>query len=433
MSKIKIIIITVVLTLAIAIGLFLLFNWNALRGALPAISGPKPTIPATEKPSIPATPQTPSPQTPATTPPTAENSTGMPLTLPDGYSASIYAKDLEEPRVMTWSPEGLMLVSEPGLGKVVALQDTQGSGTADKIITVAENLDSPHGLATRCDEDKCSLYVAENSQITLFDYDQENHRAINGRKLVDLPTGGLHWARTIMFMPAPDENRMLISMGSSCNVCQEEDQRLASVYSMNADGSDFRPYATGLRNSVFMAIHPVDGRIWATEMGRDALGDDLPPDEINILVEDKNYGWPNCYGQNIHDTDFDKNTYIRNPCMEPFETPAHIDIPAHSAPLGLAFFPEEGWPEDHWYNLLVAYHGSFNSSVPTGYKIVRYRLDVQGKVLGEGEDFISGWLPPDSTQAYGRPVDIIIQPGGTIFVSDDKAGVIYKFQRLAPA
>jgi glucose/arabinose dehydrogenase len=159
-------------------------------------------------------------------------------------------------------------------------------------------------------------------------------------------------------------------------------------------------------------------------MGRDLLGDNIPPDEINIVKKGANYGWPICYGKNTHDDSFDKNVYIRNPCMEPYETPSYIDIQAHSAPLGLAFFPEEGWPEEYWHNMLVAYHGSWNRTVPTGYKIARYKLDAKGQVLGQ-EDFITGWLDKNGI-AWGRPVDIMISPGGNIFVTDDKAGVIYK-------
>jgi glucose/arabinose dehydrogenase len=171
-----------------------------------------------------------------------------------------------------------------------------------------------------------------------------------------------------------------------------------------------------------MAVHPVTGQIWATEMGRDYLGDELPPDEINIIKESYDYGWPLCYGKNIHDTDFDKNT--DNPCKEPIMRASYIDIPAHSAPLGLAFFPVEGWPKEYRYNLLVAYHGSWNRSEPTGYKIVRYRLDNMGNYLGR-EDFITGWLTRDN-KALGRPVDILIRSDGVIFISDDKAGLIYK-------
>jgi len=234
-----------------------------------------------------------------------------------------------------------------------------------------------------------------------------------------LPTqGGGHFTRTLKFGP---DDRLYVSIGSSCNVCVEKDERRAAIYTLNRDGSDFKKFASGLRNTVFFDWSYVDGRMWGTDMGRDLLGDDIPPDEINILEEGKNYGWPNCFGKNIHDTNFDKNVYIQDPCLD--KTPPVVEMQAHSAPLGLAFVPEEGWPEDFWYDLIVAFHGSWNRSVPTGYKLVRIKLDAQGNYEGT-EDFVTGWLQGNS--ALGRPVDILIQSGGTMFVSDDKAGVIYK-------
>ena len=183
-----------------------------------------------------------------------------------------------------------------------------------------------------------------------------------------------------------------------------------------------KEYARGLRNTVFFTWDE-KGRMWGTDMGRDYLGDDLPPDEINILSEDKNYGWPICYGKNIHDTNFDKNVYIRAPCEEPFETPAFIDLPAHSAPLGLAFIPV-GWPREYAGNLLVAYHGSWNRSVPTGYKIARITFDAAGNYIG-AEDFMTGWLVEKGV--IGRPVDLLVNQG-VLYISDDRAGVIYKVE-----
>lgn len=359
----------------------------------------------------------------------AGSATGFPLKFPDGFSISMYAKDLGAPRVMMWGPDGTLWTSIPSEGKVVSLRDADGDGAAESAAVVADGLNRPHGLASRCDPDmSCKVYIAESDQVAVYDFDAARGRVTHKKKIADLPDGGRHFTRTIMFMPYPYENTLLISVGSSCDVCHEKDERRAKILALDVATGELKEFAQGLRNSVFMAIHPVNGKIWATEMGRDMLGDDLPPDEINIIEEGKNYGWPICYGKNIHDTAFDKNTYVRNPCMTPFETGSHIDIPAHSAPLGLSFFPEEGWPEEYWYNLLVAYHGSWNRSEPTGYKLVRYKLDAQGNYLGE-EDFISGWLQKDGT-ALGRPVDVLIQPGGTIFISDDKAGVIYRITRI---
>jgi glucose/arabinose dehydrogenase len=219
---------------------------------------------------------------------------------------------------------------------------------------------------------------------------------------------------------------LYVSIGSTCNVCLENDERYAAIYSLNKDGSDFKQVARGLRNSVFMIWNNQSQAIWATEMGRDLLGDNTPPDEINVInttaTSTLNFGWPVCYGQNIHDTNFDKNTYFRNPCQEPFEQPSQIDLQAHSAPLGLAFVPDS-WPKEYRNNLLVAFHGSWNRSVATGYKVVRLILDESGKLIKQ-EDFISGWLSGSS--ALGRPVGVIFDSTGSLYISDDKSGVIYK-------
>lgn len=156
-------------------------------------------------------------------------------------------------------------------------------------------------------------------------------------------------------------------------------------------------------------------------MGRDWLGDDLPPDEINLIADGKDYGWPYCYGKNEIDP-FGRDVPAE---LCHLQIPSFIDIPAHSAPLGIAVVPEEGWPEDYWYDLIVAYHGSWNRSQPTGYKVVRHKLDAKGNYEGV-EELITGWLVSEG--ALGRPVDILIEPGGKMYISDDKAGVIYKVQ-----
>ncbi len=357
------------------------------------------------------------------------------LKLPSNFTIHIFAKGLDGARVIKEDPAGNLIVSLTKKGEVVSLPDLDGDGKADKIITLLSNLQNPHGLEIKCwdiarpniDDKNCKLYVAETERLMeydlIFDEEEKIYKPINPRKILNLPKGGRHFTRTLLFLPYPNDHKLLISIGSTCDVCYEKDERNGTILVYDFKTKESKIYAKGLRNSVFMALHPVTGKVWATEMGRDWLGDDLPPDEINIIEEGKNYGWPICYGKNIHDDNFDKNVYVRNPCMEPFETESYIDIPAHSAPLGLAFFPEEGWPQEYWYNLLVAYHGSWNRGVPTGYKIVRYILDSQGKYLGE-EDFITGWI--QNSEALGRPVDILIKPGGTIYISDDKAGIIYK-------
>jgi glucose/arabinose dehydrogenase len=353
------------------------------------------------------------------------------LKLPENFAIQIFAKGVNGARVIKEDPAGNLIVSLTKEGKIVSLPDLNQDGRADKVIILLEGLQNPHGMEIKCWDvrrpQNCKLYVAETEKLVqydlVFDEKEKIYKPVNPEKILDLPKGGRHFTRTLLFLPYPQDHKLLISVGSTCDVCFEKDERNGTILVYDFKTKESKIYAKGLRNSVFLTLHPVTGKVWATEMGRDWLGDNLPPDEINIIEEGKNYGWPICYGKNIHDDNFDKNVYIRNPCMEPFETPSYIDIPAHSSPLGLAFFPEEGWPEKYWHNLLVAYHGSWNRTVPTGYKIARYILDSQGNYLGE-EDFITGWL--QENEAIGRPVDILIKPGGIIYISDDKAGVIYR-------
>jgi glucose/arabinose dehydrogenase len=343
----------------------------------------------------------------------------FPLKLPPGFSLGIFARELPGARVLALDPGGHLLVSLTSQGRVVALRDSFGDGVADIVVTVLDGLNQPHGLAFEPGEEP-RLFVAETNQVAAYDYDPERFTATYQQKIADLPPGGRHFTRSLLFLPGARDHRLLIAVGSSCNVCEEGDSRRARILAVDPDGGELATYASGLRNSVFMALHPLSMHVWATEMGRDYLGDDLPPDEINLILEGRDYGWPYCYGKRVHDNQFDPTGAHREFCGETI--PSFIDIPAHSAPLGLAFFPG-AWPREFRYNLLVAYHGSWNRTVPTGYKVVRYKLDGAGNPL-DAEDFITGWLTPAG--ALGRPVDILITDDGVIFISDDKAGVVYR-------
>jgi glucose/arabinose dehydrogenase len=384
-----------------------LFYWHNLRGAGPAIKPPPQNIARQLEPPA--------------GPPQGEwhEIDEAPLELPPGFTISIYARDLPGARVLCLDPHGTLLVSLTRQGQVVALPDKDGTGAADAVVTVLEGLSRPHGLAFGPGEHP-QLYVAETTEVAVYDYDPTTLKATNQKKIIDLPPGGRHFTRTLLFRPPPHEDQLLISVGSDCNVCVEQDWRYAKILVAGADGRGLKTFASGLRNSVFLAAHPLTGLIWATEMGRDYLGDNLPPDEINLIMEGQNYGWPYCYGKRVHDGQFDPQELKRDFCQTTI--PSYIDIPAHSAPLGLAFFPAS-WPKPYRYDLLVAYHGSWNRTSPTGYKVVRYKLDQAGNFVGV-DDFITGWLTPQG--ALGRPVDILITDDGEIYISDDKAGVIYR-------
>lgn len=341
-----------------------------------------------------------------------------PLKLPTGFSLGIFAKDLPGARVMIFDSLGNIWLSQPGQGAISKLTINNGQLVSQKI--VISGLKNPHGLAFD-PQDFNTLYIAEETKISKVKITDGLPGTLE--KIIDLPVKGNHFTRSLLFNL---NGRLYVSIGSTCNVCLENDERYAAIYSLNKDGSDFKQVARGLRNSVFMIWNNQNQTIWATEMGRDLLGDNTPPDEINVIstvaTSTLNFGWPICYGQNIHDTSFDKNTYFRNPCQLPFEQPSQIDLQAHSAPLGLAFIPKS-WPAEYQGNLLVAFHGSWNRSVATGYKVVRLILDNSGKLIKQ-EDFISGWLSGSST--LGRPVDVVFDSVGDLYITDDKAGVIYK-------
>lgn len=346
-------------------------------------------------------------------------SPSFPLSLDDNIQIGIFAQNVGGARVMIFDENGVLLVSAPNDGEIIAIPDADDNLRGDLTKTIASKLSRPHGLAFFKEGGKTYLYVAETNAVRRFEYNADALMLSNPQKILDLPSGGGHFTRTIGFGP---DNKLYISIGSSCNVCREEDNRRATIMQANPDGSDAKIYARGLRNSVFFAWHPQTKELWATDMGRDLLGDDIPPDEINIISADANYGWPICFGKNIHDGNFDKNIYIRNPCMEPFEKASLIDLQAHSAPLGLAFIPQS-WPQELAGDLLVAYHGSWNRSIPTGYKVVRFEMENSRPRNETAIDFISGWLT--GAQSISRPVDLKFDSKGRLFISDDKGGMIY--------
>ena len=373
------------------------------------------------------------------------------LNVPDGFKISVAAKKLDNPRVMLFDAKGRMLVSETKAGKVSVLEDKDNNGDFESKYVLIENLRSPHGLDFYTDGKKNTyLYIAETHQVARYRYDVPNGKLVDavGGNIVTLPSDGRHFTRTIAFGPNwrdldlvgqkilagfYNKNKLYISVGSSCDVCLETTWKRAAILESDPEGTFTGEFAGGLRNSVFFTFHPETKEIWATEMGRDNLGDDIPPDEINIVKvagkEQKfgarRFGWPFCYGNKIKDETFkpEKVERIDIP-LDCKQTAAPvIEIPAHSAPLGLAFVPK-AWGRFSG-DLLVAHHGSWNRSEPTGYKIVRFKVDKNGKV-SETADFITGWLSQNKKKIYGRPVDLKFSSDGALYVTDDSGGLIYK-------
>ncbi len=335
--------------------------------------------------------------------------------LPDGFRMNLYAHGLNQPRFMAWSPEGVLYVTEPTDGEVVALPDSNRDGLADKETTWVSGLDRVHGLGFH----EGYLYLAETGRVIRYPFEEgEVARGEPEVVVADLPAGGQHWTRTIAFGP---DGMLYVAAGSSCNFCEEEDARRAAVTRYTDTGDDETVFASGLRNSVGISFHPVTGELWATDNGRDWLGDDLPPEEVNILREGQFYGWPYAYGERIPDPELGPTA----PERVAASVPPLISLQAHSAPLGLTFYTGDAFPTEYHGDLFIAQHGSWNRSSPVGYQVLHVDLEGEDRsVPGDRQPFASGFLRPEGS--WARPVDLSVGPDGALYITDDRNGTIYR-------
>ena len=327
------------------------------------------------------------------------------LVVPDGYIATVFAEGLASPRFMTVDADGVLFVAERGADRVVALPDRDADGTADEVIEVGRGYENAHSLAFEADG---SLLVAGETtlfRLRLGDDLQEADRAV---VLDGLTTGG-HSTRTVAVLP---DGQVLLSAGSTCNVCVEPDERRAAINLVPAEGGSSRVYMTGLRNAVGLWVDPATGRAWATNMGRDLLGDDLPPETVYEVVDGADAGWPRCHAGDLPDPEFGTEG-----ACDGVAQPA-VTFGAHTAPLALT-----EW-EDH---LVVALHGSWNRSAKAGYAL--WWLPWNGQPEGDPQPFVTGFLPEGAQDALGRPAGLAVGADGALYVSDDKAGFIYRIAR----
>jgi len=373
--------------------------------AQPSRPGPAVTSPPTGVGGLPTTPA-------AQVEPTRVIPSADAISLPPGFGISIFAQGLRDPRMMALGSDGYLYVAERGAGRIVRLPDRDHDGVADAVVVVAEDLSAPSSIAFYRDG---SLYVGETKRVLRLSAPDERGLFQEQQVIVDgLPSGG-HNTRTVLF--SPDWSSLFVSIGSSCNVCVEEDQRRATIMRYNPDGSGEQVYAQGLRNAVGITFRPGSGELWATNNGRDRLGDDQPPETVYQIREGDNAGWPYCHSGRIVDPDYGSPT-----ACDGVVAPA-VEMQAHSAPLGLTFYSGSQFPEEYWGDLFIAFHGSWNRAVPTGYKLVR--VPMQDGRAGQVRDFATGWLRANSSQ-WGRPVDVLTGAGGSLFVSDDSGGTIYR-------
>ena len=334
------------------------------------------------------------------------------IQLPPGFQIDIYADKVENARSMALGDHGTLFVSTRKAGKVYAIVDRNRDNKADQIFTLAKGLNMPNGVAFR----DGSLYVAEVSRILRFDNIEGRLKNPPKPTIVrdDFPTDRHHGWKFINF--GPDDN-LYIPVGAPCNICRRGDERYASIMRMRPDGKGLEIFAHGVRNTVGFDWHPATKELWFTDNGRDWLGDDQPPDELNHAPDKGlHFGFPYCHGGTIPDPEYGS----QRRCNE-FVPPA-MQLGPHVAALGMRFYTGAMFPLEYHNQIFIAEHGSWNRSVPIGYRITLVRLE--GNRAVHCEVFAEGWLK--NGRAWGRPVDVLVMPDGALLVSDDRAGVIYR-------
>jgi glucose/arabinose dehydrogenase len=331
--------------------------------------------------------------------------------LPAGFRATIFARDLQGPRFMAVGPDGTVYVAEQGGGRVSALPDADHNGQADSRITVADGLDGPSSVAVLSG----TLLVGEHTRVSQLTLGADHQATKRTAFIPNLPNDGVHNTKTVLVGP---DNLLYLAMGSTCNVCQESNPIRAAVSVYNLDGTGGRVFAHGLRNAVGLAVNPWTHAVWATNNGRDLLGDDVPPETLYALADGADYGWPRCHAGTIVDPEFGGATGCQG------VAPPLVTFQAHMAPLGLAFYGTGSWPAPYNNSLYIAFHGSWNRSSKVGYKVMRVPLR-DGQVAGAPEDFMTGFLGADGG-ATGRPAGVRVAPDGSLLVSADTAGYSYR-------
>lgn len=336
------------------------------------------------------------------------------ISLPDGFEITVWAEGVNNARSMALSPNGVVYVGtrREGSGRVYAVVDTDQDHKADRVYTIARGLFMPNGVAWR----DGALYVAEVNRVIRFD-DIDNQLTNPPEPVVvndSFPSETHHGWKFIAFGP---DGMLYVPVGAPCNVCDSDDPRFASIMRMDPDGSNLEVFAHGVRNTVGFDWHPETGVLWFTDNGRDWLGDDQPPDELNAAPEPGlHFGYPYVHGEAIRDPEFGGD---RSPGE--FVAPKQ-ELGPHVAALGMRFYTGAQYPEVYRNQVFIAEHGSWNRTQKIGYRVMLVRLEGDRAV--SYEPFAEGWLQGEN--AWGRPVDVLQMPDGALLVSDDQAGVIYR-------
>lgn len=336
------------------------------------------------------------------------------ISLPQGFKISIFA-NVPGARSLAKGPDGSIFVgTRDSSGKVYLVNYQSGADNAKDVKVIAENLSSPNGVAFK----DGNLYVGEIEKILIF----ENVLGDIKKKVapVTFPSEEHHGYKYLKFSPQGD---LIVPVGAPCNICIPDDHH-GKIFSVNLKTGSKKMIAQGVRNTVGFDFHPKTLELWFTDNGRDWLGEDIPPDELNRLgIEGAHFGFPHCHGKNLTDPRFK----VKKGCSG--FTPPAIELGAHVAPLGMAFYTGKSFPKEYQNQIFIAEHGSWNRKNPQGYRIMLVKLE--GNQAVSYSTFAEGWLDKDGKRS-GRPVDLLVIEDGSIIISDDFAGLLYRISYSNP-
>lgn len=338
------------------------------------------------------------------------------LRVPAGFSVNKFADQLGKPRIIVVSSTGKVYYSDRDAGTVTMLSDNNNDGVSDAKQVVA-TLPKAHGLAIH----NGAMYIVTIKELYRAAINPDGTLAQPSLLLNTLPDGGQHPNRTIAFGP---DGKMYITIGSTCNACDEPNPLHATIVQANADGSGLRIYTKGLRNTIGFGWHPTTGEMWGLDHGIDWLGDDEQKEEVNQIIENKNYGWPYIYGEgkyNPGDRPPGDTTYQQYLQLTTLPT---LTYQAHAAPMQMVFYTSSLFPATYRNHAFATMRGSWNRSQPSGYKVVKINFD-NGKPT-RIEDFLTGFLLQNNTATFARPVGLAVHADGSLLVGDDQNGVIYR-------